>query len=41
MGLPLSWRGLAFATALTAALLFVDRIVAGFVQCAAAGACPW
>ena len=46
MGLPASWRrfapmGLAFSFGLTGAILFVDRTIAGFVQCASAGSCPW
>lgn len=41
MGLTVSWRGLAFATAFTGALLMIDRIIAGVVQCASAGSCPW
>lgn len=30
-----------FACALATAILFADRIVAGFVQCASLGSCPW
>lgn len=30
-----------FACALATALLFADRIVAGFVQCGSTDACPW
>lgn len=41
MGLPVSWRELAFAGALIGAFLAIDRIIAGFMQCASAGSCPW
>lgn len=30
-----------FACALAAAILFTDRILAGFVQCVSAASCPW
>ena len=41
MGLPISWRGLAFSGALVGLILAIDRVIAGFVQCASAGSCPW
>jgi hypothetical protein len=34
-------RLLAYAGAFAGAILFVDRIVAGVVQCSSAASCPW
>ena len=39
--LVLATKAVSLAGSLIAALLFADRIVAGFVQCASAGSCPW
>lgn len=34
-------RAFGFGASLIVIWLFVDRTLAGFVQCASAGSCPW